>query len=207
MDPNNAITITYVDDKLDPMISEYLGKIDKSSVNDYNIITKEVEFNANFNYEKLIESDSIKQSDIIIIDSRLFENCNTHGNKFTGEEFKLIIKECCPFIEVIVITQKEICEGCDTIKKYCVPMYKSKYESSETYYNNNLYPAIEKSIVAIKDYRSIAKILKDNNNIDELLVEKITNSVDRIYLYNDLKKEDITEIIKLFNELKSGFNG
>lgn len=139
--------------------------------------------------------------------TRLFENDKTQGNKFSGEEFKLILKECCPFIEVIVITQKDIvCGDFGTIKKYCVNIQHIDDETGDKYYDDNLKPALIESIKIIKGYRAIAGNIELNNNIDKCLVEKITNAIERNYVYNGLKTEDISEIIELFKKIERRSN-
>lgn len=48
-------------------------------------------FNSEEGYESLINNTEVRTANIIFIDSKLFENRNTNG-KFTGEEFKIILK-------------------------------------------------------------------------------------------------------------------
>lgn len=56
---------------------------------------------------------------MIFIDSQLFQNNTASNGKYTGEQFKLILKKIFPYIEVIVITQNEIPEEfTSTIAKY-----------------------------------------------------------------------------------------
>ena len=101
----DKIIITYIDDRHDEILSKYLDKEYKNS--NYEIIYEELLFKQSEGYESLINNPKVVQSNIIIIDSRLFENAKVGEAKFTGEEFKIILRKYYPFIEVIVITQND----------------------------------------------------------------------------------------------------
>ena len=70
------INILYIDDKIDPHITKYLDS--SIEITDVNIFTNEYEFNIESDtYKTILENEEIKKADIILIDSRLFENAHT----------------------------------------------------------------------------------------------------------------------------------
>lgn len=85
------IGITYIDDNMDLELQKYFDK--EYHNQDYNIIFKCKKFDPNIGYEELINDEKVRNANIIIIDSKLFENNNVNSGKFTGEEFKLILKK------------------------------------------------------------------------------------------------------------------
>ncbi|HEU6660681.1 TPA: hypothetical protein VV334_001994, partial [Streptococcus pneumoniae] len=66
------IKLTYIDDKLDPLLVDYLYTIsEKEHIFEYD----EYKFDSSKDsYQSLLENTSIASSDIIIVDSKLFEN-------------------------------------------------------------------------------------------------------------------------------------
>lgn len=100
----SEIKLTYIDDKLDTLLVEYLYTL---SEEEQNFEYDEYKFNSGEDsYQSLLENDSIASSDIIIVDSKLFENEFADSKaKFTGQELKIIFATANPFIQIIVITQ------------------------------------------------------------------------------------------------------
>ena len=95
------LKIIYIDDYPETSLSKYLDKYKNSSC---NVESLDIKFNPDAGYESLINNPDVKSANIIFIDSKLFENRTAIAGKFTGEEFKIILKKYFPFIEVIVIT-------------------------------------------------------------------------------------------------------
>lgn len=195
------IRITYIDDNMDLELQKYLDKEYKNP--DYNIIFNSKEFNSSVGYEQLINDEKVRNANIIIIDSKLFENNNASNGKFTGEEFKLILKKFFPFIEVIIITQNQV-DG--EIEK--VPKFNSKEQDcSKKHYDKHLLPLIDKAIKKIIETRKIFQIMEKNINWEKSLVEKIINSLNGLNEYDELSKTDIDELIKAFKKLEEKVNG
>ncbi|MGV1115342.1 hypothetical protein [Clostridium perfringens] len=196
----NKINIIYVDDELDVNISKYIRK-----TYNYKQIEKvynEITFEAEKGYESLLNHKLVKEANIILIDSKLFENDRVSNGKFSGEEFKMILKKVFPFIEVIVITQNELEEEYGTVSKY-------KFDvdiSADKYYSDNLKKELDTAANNVFIYRNIAKKLKCNEGIDKVLIEKIVNSLDGDSKYDELTKDDIDNIIEAFKELQRGIN-
>jgi hypothetical protein len=199
-DISNTINIVYVDDNPDEEISKYLKKNYK--YHNFQKKYEEIIFNNDIGYEQLINNPLIKEANIILIDSRLFVNSEVSSEKFSGEEFKIILKKIFPFIEVIVISQNDDIEAYDIVSKY----RQRNSESSSEYYAKKLKEVLDLSIRNIEIYRKVAEKIKNNKGFDTFLVEKITNSLDGLPQYDELKSEDIDNLIIAFNELRSSIN-
>lgn len=192
----NKINIVYVDDDLDSNISRYL-------VREYQPLNfdkkyDEIHFISEEGYESLINNQIIKEANIVLIDSKLFENDRVSTGKFSGEEFKMILKKIFPFIEVIVITQNELEEEYGTISKFRGGAEEPPLE----YYGDKLKKALDYSVINVNIYRNIADKLKLNEGIDKVLIEKIMNSLDGSSQYEELTTDDIDDIINAFKELQ-----
>ncbi|MFR4520634.1 MAG: hypothetical protein ACLT40_11835, partial [Fusobacterium sp.] len=107
------IKIMYVDDSIDLAITECLFEF---STNNPDIEYTEEVFTIEKNYEDLIKIVKEENVNILIIDSKLYTT-DSKGKKYTGEEFRIILKLFFPFIETLVVTQNDI-SGPEIIKKY-----------------------------------------------------------------------------------------
>ena len=197
----NKINLVYVDDDRDQNISIYLAE--EYCYPKYDICYEEISFDNRKGYESLINDSRIKEANIILIDSKLFENGRVSGGKFTGEEFKIILKKTLPFIEVIVITQNEIEKDYGILLKY----RENKSQEPNQYYAGKLKKALNQAVENVCIYRNISEKLKKNEDIDKMLVERIINSLDGYSLYEELTVKDIDEIITVFKELQRNQNG
>lgn len=193
----SEIKIIYIDDMFDISLSKVLRE-------KYGNRYGEYKFDSQKGYEELLTADKVRSANIIVIDSKLFEDSQVKDKKFTGEEFKIILKKISPFVEVIVITQNEIMEKEQTIAKY---KKSTRWGDAKEYYNENLLPKIDQAEQNIIAYRSIANKLTNSNSVDKMLIDKINNSLDGIEEYNELKTEDVDALIKAFEELQKRING
>ena len=190
----DTIKMIYIDDSPDISLSKYLDKF-RSGICQFDY--SDIEFNSEEGYESLINNTEVRTANIIFIDSKLFENRNTNG-KFTGEEFKIILKKHLPFIEVIVITQNEVEEEYETIAKYDSRSDKTAQE----YYDSILPELIDHAVKNIFEYRKIASRMKENTIWEDVMIEKIENSLEGKDVYDELTKTDIDHIIGIFQELQ-----
>lgn len=195
------LKIVYIDDQLDYSLERYLDK--EYSNPEYSILYSEVLFKPECGYESLIRHPDVRSANIIFIDSRLFENGRVTAGKFSGEEFKIILKKYYPFIEVIVITQNEPDPELGTISKYNFNCGKSAFE----YYNDILPHYISDAIRNLKIYRKIAEKLHGNDNWENVLKEKILNSLNGVETYDELTKTDIDNLINAFKDIQEEING
>ena len=197
-----AIKIVYIDDSLDPVISKYLTDI---KIDEFEIDSLDIKFSTELGYEGLIKNKNIETANIILIDSRLFENRTPSNGRFTGEEIKTILRKYFPFIEVIVITQNDVNEGYNTIKKYSSNSLSS-LEKGYEYYNETLLPLLKNAVRNVYEYRNIVKAMKENSSWDTVLVQKILNSLEGRAVYDELTKTDIDKVIDEFKKLQEKLN-
>lgn len=193
--------LLYIDDSPEQGLSRYLDS--EYSNNKCEINYSEIKFRPEDGYECLIRNAKVQEANIIFIDSRLFENRSAADGKFTGEEFKIILKKYYPFIEVIVITQNEAEPNVGTISKY-----DSSYgKTSKEYYDELLPDIIDKSIDNISIYRRLAGKLETNSSWERALIEKILNSLNGIGAYDELSKTDIDKLIFEFKQIQEKIDG
>lgn len=76
------INMLYVDDKIDLFVSKYLSEYSNDKAR-YEYL--ELKFESNYSYENLINSEEIQKSDILFLDSMLFENSTVMENKISGK--------------------------------------------------------------------------------------------------------------------------
>lgn len=186
--------LIYIDDKLEPYLNRYLHeKYDNSNG---NILYKEIRFDVRSPnaYQNLIENDYVRNANIIIIDSCLFENRSVSNGKFTGEEFRLILKKYFPYIEVIVITQNTPNASLKILSKY----NSDKKCSVTEFYDRELLVKINEAIDNIDLYYIVGEKLKGNNDLENVLREKILNSLKGVEIYDEFTKNDIDELVKQF---------
>lgn len=195
--------IVYIDDHFDTEISKYMhdvycrfpwsDKIEKEYA--------EVPFEYSKGYESLLNNATVREANIILIDNRLFEQSNAGTGKFSGKQFKLILRKLFPFVEVLIITQDEGMTGYKIIHKFS----GRHGESSNEYYNQILKPELDASIKEVLGFEELAEELKSSEDVEKALVEKVLLSLQGENSYDDLKKTDIDNLIKVFRELKEGY--
>lgn len=192
--------ILYIDDNPEPSLGKYLDREYKNS--EYETKYSELKFDPENGYESLIRDPKVQSANIIFIDSKLFENRTARNGKFSGEEFKIILRKYYPFIEVVVITQNEPDLKVGTISKY-----DSRRDKSASEYYEKLLPSyIDKAIKNILVYRRLAKQLEDNENWEVILKEKIINSLHGINDYDELTKTDIDQLITTFKDIQESLD-
>ena len=198
------INLVYIDDTPDPVFSRFLDNL--CSLGDhpeYSINYEEIIFPPQQDYEYLLKHEYVKNANIIIIDSWLFENRTATDNRFTGEEFKFVLQKISPYVEVIVISQKQDDDGIYKLSKYS----KKSGTSPLDYYNSVARGYIELSIMNIIQNRKLAKKLSDNNTWEALLKERVLGTLSGTQNYDELKKEDIDKLISAFKEIQEIANG
>lgn len=196
----STLKILYIDDNPEPALAKYLDKYQSDACNfEYS----DIKFNPDEGYESLINNPDVKTANIIFIDSRLFENRNATTGKFSGEEFKIILKKYFPFIEVVVITQNEIDKDYETVSKYDPKCGKLP----EEYYDDKLPELLEQSVRNIFEVRKIASEMEKNTSWEKVMVEKIINSINGQGRFDELTKNDIDNVIRMFRELQEKVEG
>lgn len=191
--------LTYIDDHLDTTLERFLSTYKDPDENS-SIIYTEITFDPMQGYESLLKDPKVKNANIIIIDDRLFENNNVVSGKFTGEEFRLVLKKYYPFIETIAITQNPVDSHLNTLRKY--NHTRDSTSSPTIYYKKSLSPFINQAIENILIYRKLGERLSQNNNWEKFLKEKIIQALEGHSEYNELTKDDIDLLIRTFHQLQ-----
>ena len=195
--------LLYIDNDIDPQLSEYLDRNLRNTLQDDIVLNiSEYEFNPTEGYKRLLSSQEVSTANNILIDSRLFENSSATDAKFSGEEFKIILKEQSPFIEVIVITQNGADESVKTIAKFD----PSCGQSAKKYYDSVLPTLIKDAIEEIKIYRNLADRFKSNNSWEPILKERVIGSLEGTSMYDRLTAEDIDKLVLAFKEMSEKIN-
>lgn len=192
--------LVYIDNNPDTALTRYL--FEEFHNDNYEINCSEIIFNPEEGYESLLLDKRVSEANIIIIDSWLFEHRTAAEVKFTGEEFKLILKKLFPFIEVIVITQN----GAESEIKKIAKFDKSMGESASAYYGSKLPEIINKAVKDIQQYRLLAKVVKENDIWEDALKDKVIATLKGTNKYDMLTKADIDILISTFKELQESLN-
>ncbi|MBQ3500902.1 MAG: hypothetical protein IJA70_05730 [Oscillospiraceae bacterium] len=194
-------SLVYIDDNPETALTRYLDEEFRSD--NYEIICSEIIFKPEDGYESLLSDQRVSSANIILIDSWLFENRTAANFKFTGEEFKLILKKLFPFIEVIVITQN----GTDSEIRKIAKYDKSFAESASEYYASKLPEIIDQAVADIQQYRLLADLVKKNDVWEDVLKDKVIATLKGTNTYDKLTKDDIDSLILAFKEIQESLNG
>lgn len=194
-------SLVYIDDNPETALTKYLDE--EFHGDKYEIVCSEIIFKPEEGYESLLSDSKVRSANIILIDSRLFENRTVTSAKFTGEEFKLVLKKFFPFIEVIVITQNETDSEIMKIAKYD----KSLGESASEYYATKLPEIINAAVANIHQYWLLAKLVKENDSWEDVLKDKIMATLKGTNTYDNLTKVDIDNLVSAFKEMQESVDG
>ncbi len=196
--------LLYIDDEIDPLLSEYLDKKLPCSMKnkDVNLECNELTFVPTDGFRSLLTDARVLSANIILIDSRLFEDRNAEEGKFSGEEFKIILKKYYPFIDVIVITQNGADEAVDTLPKYNPESGKQP----DDFYDSLLPNYIDKAIDQNRVFRNLAIRLNDNSSWEPMLKEKVIAALEGTENYDDLTKTDIDKLVIAFKDILERIN-
>ena len=195
-----TISFLYIDDGPEPALARYLDKGYKNEK--YNIEYSDIIFNPNEGYESLLKNPKVRTANIIFVDSRLFENQNATNGKFTGEEFKLVLKKFYPYIEVLVITQNTNDSDIAMIAKYTPFCGKTAAE----YYGAILPTHIDSAIANIEQYWLLSEKLSSNENWDAMLKSKVFAALNGNDQYDELTKADVDNLIQAFKEIQGALD-
>lgn len=188
-----TMNLLYIDDVIDPALSRYLSVTYRGKVKYDELLFKPDE-----GYESLLADKKVREANVILIDSRLFENRTAANGKFSGEEFKIVLKKFYPFIEVIVITQNDSDETLHIVRKY----RPASGLNLEEYYDKYLSHEINCALANVEQYRILADKMKENENWEQVLKEKVLGALDGADAYDELKKTDIDALISAFQQFQ-----
>lgn len=194
-------SLVYIDDKPESALTRFLDNEFHSTC--YEIECSEVIFHPEEGYASLLSDPKVKTANIVLIDSWLFENRTATGGKFTGEEFKLVLKKFFPFIEVIVITQNGTESEIAKLAKYD----KSCGKTASEYYEAVLHPCLNDAVANIRQYRLLAELIDKNDSWEEVIKGKIIATLNGKNTYDELTKADIDTLIQAFKEIQESLDG
>lgn len=199
------IRIVYIDDQIDEILSRYIEEVycqNESGKNEMGQrvrkIFEEVNFEGENGYENLLQDTRIRSANVILIDNHLFEERSAESGKFSGKQFKIILRKLLPFIEVLIITQDESLVGDNIIHKFS----GRHGENTDNYYNVHLTSILDTAIKKILEFETLADDLKKSTDVKKILVDKILHSLQGDDSYDALTKEDINYLVSSFKELK-----
>lgn len=202
MDKN--INIVYIDVNSDEILSRYMNSgycaipFQRSDNTQINKVYKEIRFCGDEGYELLLQNATVKAANVILIDNHLFEECTIGTSRFSGKQFKIILRKILPYVEVIVITQDKTLAGENVISKFS----GSNVEDAPKYYKENLAPCLDKAIKEVLDFENLADDLIQSKDVEKFLIDKVLNSLQGDDSYDTLSKSDIDNLICSFREIK-----
>lgn len=204
----SEIKIVYIDDQIDEILSRYISQvycanktIENLSRQDVKKIYAEIKFEGDQGYEMLFRDADVRSANVILIDNHLFEERSAGSGKFSGKQFKVILRKLLPFVEVLIITQDEQLNGNNIIHKFS----SRNGEDPDLYYRENLNAILDAAIREVLEFESLAADLQQSTDVERVLVDKILLSLQGDDSYDALTKEDIDELIASFKELKDSF--
>jgi len=202
------IKIVYIDDNIDEILSRYISQVYCATqyidINNNCRISKtfeEVEFNGEQGYEGLLNNPQILSANVILVDNHLFEERLQGQSRFSGKQFKIMLRKLLPFVEVLIITQDEQLESDTIILKYS----NRHSDDSDMYYQNKLGKALDTAIREVLIYELLANDLRKSPDVEKALIDKILQSLQGNGAYNELTKADVDELITSFKELKEKY--
>lgn len=199
------IKIVYIDDQIDEILSKYIsqGYCDTSFATTQRQVIKkvyeEVKFDGEQGYESLLNDTKIRSANVILIDNHLFEEHTADAGKFSGKQFKVILRKIFPFVVVLIITQDEALIGDNIIHKFS----GRHGEDPESYYKKYLDHILDTAIKEVLEFEDLACDLKKSTDVEKLLVDKILQSLQGDRSYDALSRDDVDALISAFRELKN----
>lgn len=201
------INIVYIDDISDEILSHYMNKTyctESLSRSDETPIKKnyeEVRFCGTDGYEALLNNPTVKAANVILIDNHLFEERTVGAGRFSGKQFKIILRKIFPYVEVVIITQDKTLSGENVIHKFS----GRHGENASQYYHENLAPCLDRAIESVLDFEDLADDLKQSTDVKKILIDKVLSSLQGDDSYDALSKSDIDELINSFREIKDAY--
>lgn len=195
----DLIKILYIDDQPDLFLITYMNNQIRLSI---KFQFDELELKSNQTYVDLLRNELVNNSDILLIDSKLFED-HTDSQRFSGEELKFILQRICPSKEVIIITQNEMTLSKDIVPKFSNKEMGGNFSKSQEYYDKTLKPLLEYKIYKVLDDKQIKKRFEENIIWDNYFKERLLEDNTP---YSQLTVEKIDEFINAFKHFEESIN-
>ena len=203
MNNKSEIYIDYVDDQRDQELNEYLKIFEKEN-EAINVKYNFIEYNTEEGYQSLIESEKIKQSDIILLDYKLFTDDTINGNhKIYGNDILIILKSLYPYKKIILIAQSNE-ELESVIEKY---NDQNSFEDPDSYYRSELGKRLEWYCKEIRDIKSTLKQFNNKSDTYDDVIKSIVDLNSDSYSTSKIpSEEDIDNLVELFKEMVKNEN-
>ncbi len=204
----NKIKILYVDDSIESQLSKFLGlKLNGLLATgglESQVLVESKDFKyVNISYEEFLRKEEFKKCDILIVDSRLFENGNA-GGKLTGEALKMIIKKSFPFKETIIVSQNDdLSKNIGYVSKFQQIRGRNDYIE---HYKTELLPNIKSAIKETIANREVFNQIQENEIFDQNLIDEMDALLDGDNEYSQLTKQDVDDMITKFNQIIEDYN-
>lgn len=193
------MNLLYLDDNIDILLEKYLVNFCIDNKLNYAHYLFEGD---NVSFIELITSEELKQSNILILDSFLFEANHGNDKRFTGEDLYLILKKIYPYIEVIVVSNKPIDQEIgDIIKRKYSRGRNHTDKSTAEHYDKHLKPHLKNAVDSLITLSYIKEKISKSSTFDSVLIDKINNSFQGVDDYDELQKKDIDDLIKVLKEV------
>lgn len=183
-----TIKIVYIDDEMHLKHSDFFNSF---TYNDYEIEYVEIEFKEDYTYQSLITNNIVRNANIIVIDSKLYIESKANI-KFTGEEFKLLLKKDLPYIKTIIISQN-------------IPLTYGVLSKSDDSLEE-LEKILIENIEEINVYSDSIDSLKKSGSVDRYMIDSIEGMLSGDVAYTQLTTEDVDKLIETFNQLRSQYD-
>lgn len=206
-----TIRLMYVDDDPDLILSKFIHSLESKDFlknNNLNenvcISVSEYRLKKDDSFGALIKTIKDNQVNILLIDSKLYEDQSVL-NKITGEAVKLYLKQFLPYVEVIVISSKEIDGNCLTISKSrenSVKDGEDQYKEGEDQYNDTLVPRIVDCVKKVQENLYLAEEMKKGATFDKYISDRIVASLNFNEDYSSITKNDIDNLVDAFKAIQ-----
>ena len=202
----SEIRIVYIDDQIDELLSRYINEeyratpLNVAPGHHVQKICKEVRFEGENGYGSLLNNPEVRAANVILIDNHLFEERTADTGKFSGKQFKVILRKMLPYVEVLIITQDEGLEGDNIIHKFS----DRHGADSNSYYREHLNGVVDTAIKEVFEFKALGDDLSQSTDVEKLLVDTIMQSLQGDTSYDALSKNDIDDLISAFKEIKNG---
>lgn len=199
-----TIRLMYVDDDPDLILSRFIYSLESKVFlknNNLNenvcISVSEYHLKKDDSFDSLIKTIKDNQVNILLIDSKLYEDQSVL-NKITGEAVKLYLKQFLPYIEVIVISSKEIDGNCLTISK----SRENSDKDVEEQYNDTLVPRIVDCVKKVQENLFLAEEMKKGATFDKYISDRIVATLNFNEDYSSITKNDIDNLVDAFKAIQ-----
>ncbi len=204
---SNRINIVYIDDINDEILSQYMNQeycatpFKRSADIQIEKNYSEIRFQGVNGYEALFQDVVVKSANVILIDNHLFEEHTIGSGRFSGKQFKVILRKLLPYVEVIIVTQDETLPGENVVHKFSI-----RQESSPSrYYWKHLAPCLDSAIKEVLYFEDLAEDLTQSQDVEKCLIDEVLNSLQGDNSYDALSKEDIDTLIRAFKEIQADY--